>query len=106
MKKLLINAATGLISIIASPIITAWITGQPLTGLTKVRGLYQTFVQSSVPAWAFALVFLVALFGDPIFLVPSEPVQRCASIFRIACTKLSAKVACLGFSGPISFRKL
>ncbi len=38
MKKLLINAATGLISIIASPIITAWITGQPLTGLVKVRG--------------------------------------------------------------------
>jgi len=63
MKKLLINAATGLISIIASPIITAWITGQPLTGLVKVRGLYQTFIRSSVPAWAFALVFLIALFG-------------------------------------------
>jgi len=63
MKKLLINAAKGLIGIIASSIITALITGQPLTGLTKVRGLYQTFIQSSVPAWAFALVFLFALFG-------------------------------------------
>jgi len=63
MKKLLINAAKGLIGITASSIITALITGQPLTGLTKVRGLYQTFIQSSVPAWAFALVFLFALFG-------------------------------------------
>src|SRR5713226_627 len=63
MKKLLANAATGLIGILASAIITAWITGQPLTGLTRIRGLYQTFIQSSVPAWAFALVFLIALFG-------------------------------------------
>lgn len=63
MKKLLINAATGLLGIVVSAIITAWITGQPFTGLTKLKGLYQTFIQSSVPAWAFAVVFLIALFG-------------------------------------------
>jgi hypothetical protein len=63
MKNLLKNAATGLMGILASAIITAWITGQPLTGLTKIKGLYRTFIQSSVPAWAFALVLLVALTG-------------------------------------------
>jgi hypothetical protein len=63
MKKLLTNAAKGLIGIVLSVIITAWLTGQPLTGLTKLRGLYKTFIQSSVPAWTFALVFLAALLG-------------------------------------------
>jgi hypothetical protein len=61
--KLLVKAITGLLSIVATAIITAWLTGQPLTGLTKIKGLYKTFVQSAVPAWAFALVLLVALFG-------------------------------------------
>jgi hypothetical protein len=63
VKKLLINSVTGVIGIVASTIVTAWITGQPLTGLTKIKGLYRTFITSSVPAWAFALVFLVALLG-------------------------------------------
>ena len=63
MKSLLKNAITGLIGIVATAIITAWITGQPLTGLTKLGGIYQTFIRSSVPAWAFALVLLVALIG-------------------------------------------
>lgn len=61
--KLLVKAATGLLSIVATAIITAWLTGQPLTGLTKLKGLYKTFVQSSVAAWVFALVLLVALLG-------------------------------------------
>jgi hypothetical protein len=38
-------------------------TGQPLTGLTKLSGLSQTFIKSSVPVWAFTLVLLVALVG-------------------------------------------
>ena len=61
--KLLVKAITGFLGIVVSAIITAWLTGQPLTGLTKLKGLYTTFIQSSVPAWAFALVLLVALFG-------------------------------------------
>jgi hypothetical protein len=44
-------------------ITTNLITGQPLNGIVKLKGLYQTFIKSSVPAWAFALVFLVALWG-------------------------------------------
>lgn len=63
MKNLLVNTTKGLVAIVASAILTALITGQPLTGLTKVKGIYRTFVQSSVPAWAFSLVFLCALFG-------------------------------------------
>jgi hypothetical protein len=61
--KLLVKAITGLLGIVATVIITAWLTGQPLTGLTKLKGLYKTFIQSSVPAWVFALVLLVAFFG-------------------------------------------
>lgn len=63
MRKLFVRAATGLISIVATAVITAWLTGQPLTGLTRIKGLYKTFIQSSVPAWTFALVFLAALLG-------------------------------------------
>lgn len=36
-------------------------TGQPLTGLTKLSGLYQAFIKSSVPLWAFTIVFLTAV---------------------------------------------
>jgi hypothetical protein len=63
VKKLLINTGKALLYMVSSAIITAWITGKPLTGLTKLRGLYSTFIQSSVPAWAFALAVMVALFG-------------------------------------------
>jgi hypothetical protein len=63
MKGLLTRTLKGLIGIVAPIIITALITGQPLTGLVKLQGLYKTFIKSSVPAWAFAIAFMVALFG-------------------------------------------
>jgi len=67
VKKLLLRTASWFIGILGSAtisaIVTAWVTGQPLTRLTKINGLYQTFVKSTVPAWVFALLFLVALFG-------------------------------------------
>jgi len=63
LKKLLINTGKALLYMVTSAMITAWVTGKPLTGLTKLRGLYGTFIQSSVPAWAFALAIMVALFG-------------------------------------------
>jgi hypothetical protein len=63
MKKAVTSAGKWLVGIIATVIITNLLTGQPLTGLVKLGGLYETFVKSSVPAWVFALVFLVALLG-------------------------------------------
>lgn len=50
------------VAVIAS-IITALITGQPLTGLLKLKGLYKTFILSSVSAWIFTVVLLFALFA-------------------------------------------
>ena len=38
-------------------------TGKPLTGLTRLGAYYQTFIRGSVPAWAFAVVFLAFLFA-------------------------------------------
>jgi len=64
MKALLTNALKGLVSIIVSTITTALITGQPLVGLTKSKGLYQTFVQRSAPAWLFALILVWALLAS------------------------------------------
>ncbi len=63
MRSLVKNATKGLVGIIDTAIITALITGQPLAGLTKLRGLYQTFISSAVPAWAFACAFLTAVVG-------------------------------------------
>jgi hypothetical protein len=64
MKPLLTNAFKGLISIIVSAIVTALITGQPLVGLTETKGLYQTFVQRSTPAWLFALILVWAMLAS------------------------------------------
>lgn len=61
MKKALTRAGEFLIGIVATAIITNLITGQPLTGLIRLSGLYRTLMHSSVPAWAFAAVLLVAL---------------------------------------------
>jgi hypothetical protein len=67
MKRLLITAAKWLTRIvgpaIVSAIATAWVGGRPLTGLVRLRGLYDTFVRNSVPAWAFGLAFLAAIVG-------------------------------------------
>jgi hypothetical protein len=57
-----------LASIAATAVVTSWLSGQPLKGLTKLEGLYKTFIQASVPAWRFALAFLVALLGVYYFL--------------------------------------
>ena len=57
------SVAAWLIGILLSSIVTALITGQPLTGFLRLKGLYKTFVQSRVPAWSFALVFLIAIVG-------------------------------------------
>src|SRR5438309_2184926 len=109
MKKLLINAAKGLVSIIASSIITALISGQPLTGLTKVRGLYQTFIQSSVPAWAFALVFLVALFGIQYFFThlpkrrPKGKVHFIPDAYNTAWAKTADEQMDVRLSGTFTY---
>ena len=57
------DAFKGLLGIIGTIVVTALITGQPLAGLVKLKGLYQIFIQSSVPAWAFAVILMLALFG-------------------------------------------
>ena len=46
-----------------SAIVTNLVTGQPLAGLTKLKGVSQLLFRLAVPAWAFALVLFVALFG-------------------------------------------
>jgi hypothetical protein len=63
LVKVLIDVLKALVGIIATAILTAWLTGQPLTGLTKIKGLYETFIRSKVPAWAFSVVFLAAVYG-------------------------------------------
>ncbi len=63
MKKGLTQAVTALVIAALSTVMTNLITGQPLTGLTKLKGLSQIFFKSSVPAWAFTLTLFVALFG-------------------------------------------
>lgn len=61
--KLLKKIAVTLLLAALTVITTNLITGQPLTGLVKLKGLSQTFIRSSIPAWAFALVLLAALWG-------------------------------------------
>lgn len=63
MKKLLIGVGKALLFIVASAVITNLVSGQPIAGLVKLEGLYRSFVKSSVPAWSFAAVFLLALLG-------------------------------------------
>jgi hypothetical protein len=61
--KLAIEGLKALIGFIAAATVTAVITGQPLTGLFKLKGLYQTFIGSNVPAWVFAVTLMLALTG-------------------------------------------
>jgi len=51
----------GLVSIVATVVVTKLLSGEPLTGLTKLKGLSDTFLKSRVPAWAFALALFVAV---------------------------------------------
>lgn len=59
---------TALFIAVLSTVLTNLITGQPLVGLTKLKGLSQTFFKSSAPAWVFALVLFLALLGLYSFL--------------------------------------
>jgi hypothetical protein len=68
MKNVFKKAGGFLLGAVVSAIVTNVITGQPLTGLVKLKGLYKTFIQSAVPAWGFALVLLVAVYGLYYFL--------------------------------------
>jgi hypothetical protein len=54
------KAAIFVLGVVVTTIITAELTGQPLSGLAKFQGLYQTLAARSVPSWAFALALLVA----------------------------------------------
>lgn len=63
LRKLATDTLKGLVGLIGTIVVTALITGQPLAGLVKLKGLYQIFIQSSVPAWAFAVILMLALFG-------------------------------------------
>ena len=47
LLKLAKKALEGLIGIVATAVVTALISGQPLIGLVKLAGLYETFIQSS-----------------------------------------------------------
>ena len=68
MRKLALKGLYGLVGIVVSSIVTAWISGQPLTGLTRLKGLFEIFIRGSVPAWIFAPIFLAALFGTQHFI--------------------------------------
>ncbi len=54
LPKLAFDALKGLVGIIVTAIVTALIGSQPLTGLVKLKGLYQAFTQTSLRAWTFA----------------------------------------------------
>lgn len=66
-EKILKSVVVFLIDAIATAIITVVVTSildnQPIAGLTKLAGLYRAFIKGSVPAWLFAAVLLVALYG-------------------------------------------
>ena len=57
LKKPAVKVGTAILNLVVSATITAWLTGQPLTGLAKLRGLSQTFIKGrvTIPAWVFAL---------------------------------------------------
>ena len=63
------------VTAIVAAIINAWVVGQPLSGLVKLQGLYKTFFLSPVPAWAFALVLMVAVFSF-IYAVKNAPSHK------------------------------
>lgn len=56
-RKPAVKVGEALLNLVVSAIITAWLTGQPLTGLAKLRGISQTFIKGrvTIPAWVFAL---------------------------------------------------
>ena len=63
MKKLFTyigRAVLFVIGVIVTAIVTALITGQPLSGLSKFQGISRTFISGTVPAWGFALVLMAA----------------------------------------------
>lgn len=61
MKERLKKAGSTLLLGALSTVVTSLITGQPLKGLTKLKGLSQVFLKSTVPAWLFALTLLGTL---------------------------------------------
>lgn len=73
MKKWLIYAGKSvlrLVGVAAAAIVGALVLGQPLTGIAKLKslsgfaklnGLYKIVIVSSVPAWEFALLLMIAL---------------------------------------------
>jgi hypothetical protein len=60
MKELLKNLALALVTFI----LTRLVAGEPLAGLTRLKGLSETFLKASVPAWAFAATLFVALWAS------------------------------------------
>jgi|SRR5271156_4268691 len=67
MKKWLAGIGTALLTTALSVIVTSLLSGQSLAGLVKLKGLSQTILRSSVPAWVFALVLSLALLGAVYF---------------------------------------
>jgi hypothetical protein len=65
LKKPAVRAGAVLLNLVVSAIITAWLTGQPLTGLAKLRGLSQTFISGrvTIPAWVFTLAVAFLLWS-------------------------------------------
>ena len=63
MKKLAERGGIFLLTTFATAAITNWVAGKPINGLVELKGLSQTFLHSSVPAWAFGLTCLAALLG-------------------------------------------
>lgn len=58
LKKAGSTLLLGAFSTVVTSVVTSLITGQPLKGLTKLEGLSQIFLKSTVPAWIFALTLL------------------------------------------------
>ena len=63
------------VTAILAAIINGLVGGQPLSGLVKLRGLYETVLQTTVPAWVFALVLMTALFSL-IYAVKNAPGRK------------------------------
>jgi hypothetical protein len=63
MKKWITRGLTGLVGIVATVVVTKLLSGEPLTGIAKLKGLVPTIKNATVPAWAFAAALFVALFG-------------------------------------------
>jgi len=63
MKKWIAKVLKGLVGIVATVVVTKLLSGEPLTGLTKLEELLPTLKNATVPAWAFAAALFVALFG-------------------------------------------